>query len=92
VSGPALLVDSVTPDEPRRAPIRSQVSNVGERDPVSISRYSRTLIPRSHAARQTRRPSRFRARRIIRGYTAKVDIVRSLVRGQDISTSLLPPT
>ena len=36
--------------------IRSHVSNVGDRSPASISRYSRTLTQTSQAARQTLRP------------------------------------
>ena len=58
--------------------IRSQVSNVGERSPASISRYSRTLTPTSQAGRQTLRPSRFRPRCIIPGYAAKVGTTGSL--------------
>jgi hypothetical protein len=42
------------------------------RSPASISRYSRTLTPTNQAARQTLRPSRFRARCIIPVYAAEV--------------------
>jgi hypothetical protein len=52
--------------------IRCHVSNVGKRVPASSSRYSRTFTPISHAARQTRRPSRFRPRSSIAAYAASV--------------------
>jgi hypothetical protein len=48
------------------------VSRLGVRSPASISRYSRTLTPINQAARQTRRPSRFRSRSIIEGNAASV--------------------
>jgi hypothetical protein len=63
--------------------IRSYVPRSGVRSPPSISRYSRTLIPTSQAARQTRRPSRFRERRIIPGYAAKVGMFKSLPARRD---------
>jgi hypothetical protein len=37
--------------------IRSNVSKVGDRVPASISRYSRTLTPKRHAAWHSRTPS-----------------------------------
>ena len=55
---------------PYNSEIRSYVPGLGSRRPASISRYSRTLTPISQAARQTLRPSRFRARCIIVGYAA----------------------
>jgi hypothetical protein len=42
VSGPALVVDSVTPDEPRSASIRWQVATV--RDARAESPMARTLV------------------------------------------------
>jgi hypothetical protein len=52
--------------------MRRHVSKSGSRSPASISRYSRTVTPISHAARQTRSPSRLRSRSIIVAWDAKV--------------------
>jgi hypothetical protein len=65
---------------PYSSEIRRYVSGLGARSPASISRYSRTLTPINQAARQTRSPSRFRSRRIIPGYAAKVGMRRRLSR------------
>jgi hypothetical protein len=51
--------------------------------PASISRYSRTLTPISHAARHTLKPSRCRSRRIIVGNEAKDATVKSLEPAMD---------
>ena len=63
---------------PHSSEIRSYVPWLGMRSPNSISRYARTLTPINQAARQTLRPSRYRARCIIPGYPANVGMLQSL--------------
>jgi hypothetical protein len=63
--------------------IRSQVSNEGERDPVSSSRYSRTLTLTNDAARASRGPHRSRSRLSISGSEASEATSDSLMRVQD---------
>jgi hypothetical protein len=53
--------------QPDRRHIGSHRSDVIAASPASRTRYSRTVRPRSHAARDSRRPSRFLLRQIIAG-------------------------
>ena len=89
--GPALLLDDIGLKNLFRkskdyvvlwreisSQIRSHVAKSGTRSLASSSRYSRTLTPISHAARQTLRPSRLRSRRIIAGNAARVAILGAL--------------
>jgi hypothetical protein len=63
---------------PSSSQSRSHASLLGSRLPASISRYSRTVTPISHAARQTRSPSRRRSRSSIPGNAARVGTRRML--------------
>src|SRR5262249_23094238 len=67
--------------------IRRHVSKSGSCSPASISRYSRTETPISHAAWQTRSPWRSRSRCIIAGNSARETMRRSLEPPADVGAS-----